>query len=120
MTSVGTVDRQDSAAVGRAARVGALLNDWWLRLRQLVLGSHPASWLTAAGIIVFGLTFGRLAVQNHANFGTWAYDSAIYDQGFWLVSRGHSFMTVRGMNFWGHHVNLIALAFAPVFGCALG
>lgn len=26
----------------------------------------------------------------------------IYDQGFWLVSRGHQFMTVRGMNFPGH------------------
>lgn len=120
MTSAVAADRQDSAAVGRAARVGARLTDWWDRLRHHVLTAHPAAWLTAAGIFIFGVVFGRLAVQNHANFGTWAYDSAIYDQGFWLVSRGHSFMTVRGMDFWGHHVNLIAIVFVPFYWLGAG
>jgi hypothetical protein len=61
---------------------------------------HPAAWLTGAGVLLFVLVFGRLGVQHHNNFGTWSYDMGIYDQGFWLVSRGgQSFMTVRGMEF---------------------
>ena len=82
---------------------------------------HPAAWLTGAGALLFVLVFGRLGVQNHRNFGTWSYDMGIYDQGFWLVSRGgQSFMTVRGMDFWGHHLNLIVLAFAPFYWLGAG
>ena len=80
---------------------------------------HPAAWFTAAGAALFALVFGKLGVQHHDNFGTWSYDMGIYDQGFWLVSRGgQSFMTVRGMEFWGHHLNLIVVAFVPFYWLA--
>ena len=60
-------------------------------------------------------------MQHHDNFGTWSYDMGIYDQGFWLVSRGgQSFMTVRGMEFWGHHLNLIVVAFVPFYWLGAG
>ncbi len=76
---------------------------------------HPAAWLTAAAASLFAVVFGKLGVQHHRNFGTWSYDMGIYDQGFWLVSRGgQSFMTVRGMEFWGHHLNLIVCRLRPV------
>lgn len=82
---------------------------------------HPAAWLSLLGALIFAVVFGRLGVQNHRNFGTWAYDMGIYDQGFWLVSRGgQSFVTVRGLDFWGHHVNLIAFAFAPFYWLGAG
>ena len=82
---------------------------------------HPAAWLTGAGALIFALVFGRLGVQHHRNFGTWSYDMGIYDQGFWLVSRGgQSFMTVRGMEFWGHHLNLIVLAYVPFYWLGAG
>jgi uncharacterized membrane protein len=82
---------------------------------------HPAAWLTGLGSLVFAIVFGRLGVQHHRNFGTWAFDMGIYDQGFWLVSRGgQSFVTVRGMEFWGHHVNLIVLAFVPFYWLGAG
>jgi uncharacterized membrane protein len=45
---------------------------------------------------------------------------AIYDQGFWLVSRGESFMTVRGLDFWGHHLNLVVLPFLPLYWLGAG
>ena len=65
--------------------------------------------------------FAMLGVRNHRNFGTWAYDMAIYDQAFWLVSQGgQTFMTVRGLDVWGHHVNLIAYAFAPFYWLGAG
>ena len=44
--------------------------------------------LTLSGIATFSILFGSLAVENHRNYGTWAYDGAIYDQAIWLVSRG--------------------------------
>lgn len=76
---------------------------------------------TLAGIAIFTVVFGSLAVQNYRNFGTWAYDSAIYDQAIWLVSQGdQTFMTVRGMDVWGHHVNLVFYLFAPFYRLGAG
>ncbi len=86
------------------------------RLRRI----HPAAWLTFLFAAGFAVLFGSLGVQNQRNFGTWSYDMGIYDQGFWLVSRGHQFMSVRGMNFWGHHFNLIAFAFVPFYWLGAG
>ena len=96
------------------------LADWGHRAGDHLRGMHPAAWLTTICIVVWAWVFGSLGVQNQNNFGTWAYDMAIYDQGFWLVSRGQSFMTVRGLDFWGHHLNLIAYAFAPFYWLGAG
>ncbi len=81
---------------------------------------HPAAWLTLLGALTFTVVFGRLGMQHHRNFGTWAFDMGIYDQSFWLVSRGKSWVTVRGLDFWGHHINLIAIAFAPFYWLGAG
>ena len=77
--------------------------------------------LTLSGIATFSILFGSLAVENHRNYGTWAYDGAIYDQAIWLVSRGEqTFMTVRGMDVWGHHLNLVFFLFAPAYWLGAG
>jgi len=96
------------------------LRDWRERLLQLLANMHAAAWLTLVGIFVFATVFGTLGVQNHRNFGTWSYDMGIYDQGLWLLSRGSNFMSVRGLNFWGHHVNLIGVAFVPFYWLGAG
>jgi uncharacterized membrane protein len=90
------------------------------QLRRRLTGIHPAAWLTGLGAVIFTIVFGRLGVQHHRNFGTWAFDMGIYDQSFWLVSRGKSWVTVRGIDFWGHHINLIAIAFAPFYWLGAG
>ena len=83
--------------------------------------AHPAAWLTVLGAVFFSGLFGFLGVRHHQNFGTWSYDMGIYDQAFWLVSRGgQSFMTVRGLEFWGHHFNPIAILFAPFYWLGAG
>ena len=77
--------------------------------------------LTLVGIVISATVFSVLGVRNHRNFGTWAYDMAIYDQAFWLISQGgDTFMSVRGLDVWGHHVNLIAYAFAPFYRLGAG
>ncbi len=97
------------------------LRDWRDRFLDQIATMHPAAWLTLIGIVLFALVFGSLGVQNQRNFGTWSYDMGIYDQGFWLLSRGGNlFMSVRGLNFWGHHVNLIGLAFVPFYWLGAG
>ena len=97
----------------------------WLAARarlaaDYIVSRHPAGVLVGLGVVLFALVFGSLGVMNHRNFGTWSYDMGIYDQGFWLLSRGEQFMSVRGMNFWGHHFNVIAFAFAPAYWLGAG
>ena len=77
--------------------------------------------MTLVGIAVWATIFATLGVRNHRNFGTWAFDMAIYDQAFWLVAQGgRTFITVRGLDVWGHHVNLIAYLFAPFYRLGAG
>ena len=100
---------------------GEITIGWFERWVVRISTIHPAAWFTAAAALLFAMVFGRLGVQHHRNFGTWSYDMGIYDQGFWLVSRGgQSFMTVRGMEFWGHHLNLIVAAFVPFYWLGAG
>ena len=97
----------------------------WIERRLRALGDrigdmHPAAVLVGLAVVVFAGVFGSLGVMNQRNFGTWSYDMGIYDQGLWLVSRGEQFMSVRGMNFWGHHFNVIAYAFVPAYWLGAG
>lgn len=100
--------------------MNARLLDWFDRLGDRVRRVHFAAWLAFIAAVIFVIVFGGLGVQNHRNFGTWSYDMGIYDQGFWLVSRGESFMSVRGMNFWGHHLNVIVILFVPFYWLGAG
>ena len=82
---------------------------------------HPAAWLCLLASVVFMAVFGSLGVQNPRNFGTWSYDMAIYDQATWLLSRGgDTFMSVRGLDVWGHHVNPVLYLFAPFYWLGAG
>src|SRR4029078_6042189 len=97
-------------------RIG-FVDRWVQRLADV----HPAAWFTGAGALLFAMVFGRLGVDHHNNFGTWSYDMGIYDQVLWLLSRGgQSFMTVRGMEFWGHHLNLVVLGYVPCYWLGAG
>ncbi|MDO8363837.1 MAG: DUF2079 domain-containing protein [Actinomycetota bacterium] len=90
------------------------------RLRRQIAHTSRPAWLVAVAVIVFAAVFGSLGVRNQRNFGTWAYDMGIYDQAIWLLSRGHAFISVRGMNFWGHHFNPLLLLFVPFYWLGAG
>ena len=75
---------------------------------------QPATIATVAAVALFVVVTSVLAVRAHRNFGTWGFDMGIYDQATWLVARGQSFITVRGLPVWGHHVNLVLYLLAPV------
>jgi len=72
--------------------------------------------VVVALVALYAGVFGHLTRRQHANWGSLGFDTGIYDQGMWLLSQGRDpFMTIRGMDYWGHHVALIGYLFAPVY-----
>lgn len=72
-------------------------------------------------MLLYVFVFGTLTWRQQSRFGTFGFDMGIYDQGIWLVSRlKEPFVTVRGLNYFGHHVNLITLLFVPAYWLGAG
>ncbi len=73
----------------------------------------------AVGIaaMIWALGIASLAIAQHRNYGSWGFDFGIYDQVWWLIGRdgvsSSSFISMRGMPVWGHHVNAVFLLLAP-------
>lgn len=57
-----------------------------------------------------------IAIDLHNGLGTFSYDVGLYDQGLWLMSRGHApFVTLMGRNLLGDHASLILLFLIPLY-----
>ena len=69
-----------------------------------------------AMMAAYVLVFGTLTWRQQSNFGTFGFDMGIYDQAIWLLSRlKEPFVTVRGLNYFGHHVNPVTVLFVPFY-----
>ena len=69
----------------------------------------------------FVVVFGSLTWRQHSNYGTFGFDMGLHDQGIWLTSRfAEPFVTVRGMNYYGHHVNLVSVLYVPLYWLGAG
>ncbi|HEX4979756.1 MAG TPA: DUF2079 domain-containing protein [Acidimicrobiales bacterium] len=69
----------------------------------------------------FVVVFGTLTRRQHTNYGTFGFDMGLHDQGIWLTSRFRDpFVTVRGMNYYGHHVNLVSVLYVPLYWLGAG
>src|SRR2546423_2612517 len=65
--------------------------------------------------------FIRLCWLRQDRFGTFGFDLGIYDQGIWLLSRFKDpFVTVRGLELFGHHMNIVLLLFVPFYWLGAG
>ena len=72
-------------------------------------------------VAVFAVVFGVLTVRQHQRFATFGFDMGIHDQGIWLLSQFREpFVTIRGLHYFGHHLNLICLAFVPAYWLGAG
>ena len=87
----------------------------WLR-------SKDPGLLALCGVIVaFTVYYGSLTLDIHHGFGTAAYDSGLYDQGVWLLSRFQSpFVTTMGRNLFGDHTSFVLLLLVPFYWVAPG
>lgn len=71
-----------------------------------------AGWVTVFGLLVY---------RQHDRFGSYTFDMGIFDQAVWLLSQGDGlFITVRGLEFFGHHANLGLVLFAPFYRLGAG
>ncbi|HTN80980.1 MAG TPA: DUF2079 domain-containing protein, partial [Acidimicrobiales bacterium] len=76
----------------------------------------PVRWVLGAMVVGWSGVFIVLGWIRQARFATFSFDLGIYDQAVWLLSRFHDpFVTVRGLEFFGHHVNPILLLFVPFY-----
>ena len=81
----------------------------------------PVRWTLGAMVVGWSLLFIVLGARRHTHFGTFGFDLGIYDQGVWLLSRFRDpFVTVRGLDLFGHHMNLILLLFVPFYWLGAG
>ena len=64
---------------------------------------HPAVLTLATFAAAWAVTFVVLVVRRHHGFWDLAFDMGIHDQSVWLLANGHNFMTVRGLDVFGHH-----------------
>ncbi len=75
----------------------------------------------AAMVALYWLVFGFLVYRQQSNFGTFGFDIGIHDQGIWLASQGRpTFVTVRGLDYFAHHVNVVSMAFVPFYWLGAG
>ena len=87
----------------------------WLRRRD------PVRWTLAAMIAVWSVVFIYLGAKRHTHYGTFGFDLGIYDQGIWLLSRFKDpFVTVRGLDLFGHHTNFSLLLLVPFYWLGAG
>ena len=86
------------------------------------LRSCDPGLLALGGIIVlFTVYYGSVTLNIHHGLGTAAYDSGLYDQGVWLMSRFRApFVTTMGRNLLGDHTSFILFVLVPFYWIAPG
>lgn len=75
----------------------------------------PLSVLLALVLIYIGI-FLYLSLSRYANFKGSEFDTAIFNQVVWLLSRGKgAYSTIRGMNLFGDHFAPILFLLTPLY-----
>ena len=92
--------------------------EWWRRRLR------PPTWgeaVLGTAIVLYTIYFTSRSLDIHHALGTASYDSALYDQGMWLLSRGEApFVTLMGRNLFGDHTSFILLFLVPLYWIAPG
>jgi len=82
---------------------------WWTRITAPQI-------LMAAAVIAYVWFFTQRSLDIHHALGTASYDSALYDQGVWLLSRFETpFVTLMGRNLFGDHASFILFLLVPFY-----
>ncbi len=91
------------------------------RLRRLAGGTGVSEGVLALLIALWSTEFISLSALRYERFGTFGFDLGIYDQGTWLLSRAKDpFVTIRGLELFGHHANIFLLALVPFYWLGAG
>mgnify|MGYP000418553938 CR=1 FL=1 len=83
--------------------------------------ADPVTLILIAMMAAWSALFITLGWMRHERYATFGFDLGIYDQGVWLVSRFRDpFVTIRGLDLFGHHMNPILLGFVPFYWLGAG
>ena len=90
---------------------------WWHRIPP---PTAPQVFLAGA-VVIWTWYFSVRSLNIHHALGTATYDSALYDQGMWLLSRFETpFVTLMGRNLFGDHTSFVLLFLVPLYWIAPG
>jgi uncharacterized membrane protein len=90
---------------------------WWHRIPP---PSAPQV-LLAGALVGWTWYFTDRSLDIHHALGTATYDSALYDQGMWLLSQFEApFVTLMGRNLFGDHTSFVLLFLVPFYWIAPG
>jgi uncharacterized membrane protein len=92
-----------------------------VHLRALARLNDPVVAVLLGMTGVWSITFIVLGWMRQDHFATFGFDLGIYDQAIWLLSRFKDpFITLRGLEFFGHHMNPVLLLFVPFYWLGAG
>jgi len=90
------------------------------RWQRIIPPSAPQVFLAGA-VLIWTWYFSVRSLNIHHALGTATYDSALYDQGMWLVSQFDApFVTLMGRNMFGDHTSFVLLLLVPLYWIAPG
>ena len=90
---------------------------WWHRITP---PSAPQVLLGGA-VLIWTWYFTVRSLNIHHALGTSTYDSALYDQGMWLLSQFDApFVTLMGRNMFGDHTSFVLVLLVPLYWIAPG
>ena len=90
---------------------------WWHRITP----PTAPQVLLAGAVLIWTWYFTARSLNVHHALGTATYDSALYDQGMWLLSRFDApFVTLMGRNLFGDHTSFVVLFLVPLYWIAPG
>jgi uncharacterized membrane protein len=91
-------------------------DSWVLRARRFL--REPATIpfaLLCAVTLAWIVKYSQLVVMRQDRFGSFDFDSGIFDQAAWLSAHASQFDTVRGLPLYGHHATFGFFLFAPFY-----
>jgi uncharacterized membrane protein len=72
--------------------------------------------IVLGAVAVYTWYFTKRSLDIHHALGTSSYDSALYDQGMWLLSRFKApFSTLMGRNVFGDHTSFVLFLLVPFY-----
>jgi uncharacterized membrane protein len=74
----------------------------------------------ALAISLWVITFSVLVYLKHERFASVDFDMGIHDQSVWLLSHFRGFLTVRGLQVFGHHATPGYFLFVPFYWLGAG
>jgi uncharacterized membrane protein len=81
---------------------------------------HPAAIALGVLIAVWIVTFALLVVRRQDRFWSVDFDMGIHDQAIWLLAHGRGFITVRGLEVFGHHFTPSYFLLVPAYWLGAG